>query len=90
MKYVKYLLGLIGILGGWLFLERGKRKTAEAINENVEVKEKVQKLEGERLENSATIKAEEERRKEINDKATEEKSKPVGDTDIVDFFNRLK
>lgn len=90
MKSIKYLLGVIAGLVGLLFYTRGKQKTAEAVNENVEVKEEVQKTQAKIDLASATIKAEEDKRKEITHVATEEKYKPITDADVLDFFKRIK
>lgn len=87
---MNYLLGLIGLLGGAFFWANGRRKTAEAINDNVEVKTEIQKAQAQIDVHSATIQAEDAKEKEIQDAAKQEKDKPVGDADVVDFFKRLK
>lgn len=84
MKYINYVLAAFGVLIGWLFFERGKRKTAEAINANVEVKEQVQQIEGKVLVNEAQLSVEEEKRKEINEKVHES----VIDSDLLKYFNK--
>lgn len=89
-KWWAYVVGFFGLLAGWLFIERGKRKTAEALNENVEVKEEVQKIQGEILKNDVVIASEEAKRTEISEKADDEKNKPVTPDELLDFFKQLK
>lgn len=84
------LLGLFGFIAGWLFLERGKRKSAEAANSNLEVKEQVQQVESKNLEAKAEIKVEEKNREQIHEDSNAEKNKPVTDTELVDFFKKLQ
>lgn len=90
MNLTTSLIGIITALAGWLFFERGKRQAAEAVAENVDAKQKVQDLQGQQLENTATIKVEAEKRKEISENANEEKSKPTSDSELLDFFKSIK
>jgi 3-hydroxyacyl-CoA dehydrogenase len=85
-----YLIGIIVALFGALVYTRGKQKTAEAINENVDVKTEVQKNQAEVDKNNAVIASEEEKREEIKNDASQEKTKSTTDADIINFFNKLK
>lgn len=84
-----YLLAAVGILLGWLFLERGKRKSAEALNDNLETKEKVDANAAKQAQNNASLTLEEERRKDIEKKVQDEKANNTVD-DILDFLNKPK
>lgn len=88
MKYIKYLVGAVGVLLGAFFFERSKAKSAEALNENIETKEEVQKLQAIKDVNNASIQSEEQKREDIAKQSSDEKSKPTSSTELLDFLNR--
>lgn len=74
----------------WLLYEKNKRESAEALNDNLETKEKVDAINKDVIKNEALIAAEEEKRKEIEKKLEEEKNKDVSKDDLTKFFNDRK
>lgn len=89
-KYIGYIVAAFSALIGLFMWERGKRKTAESLNENLESKEKIQELQAKQDQNSASLTLEEGRREDVKKDANEEINKPVGDADIIDFFKKLQ
>lgn len=82
---MEYLFGLIVVfLGGFLY-ERSKRKSAEGVIENIEVKKELLKQETLTAKNNGLLEAEEEKREEIKN----ENDKKSLD-DIARFFNKRK
>ena len=79
---MSYLLGLLGLLLGGLLYNNTKRKSAEVLIENLEVKNQANALDKEASKNSGLLEAEEEKRKAIEEKKNEESNK-----DPVDFIN---
>lgn len=86
---MEYLIGIIVALAGALFYTRGKQKSAEAINENVDMKTEVQKTQANIDVNSATNVAEDAKRTEIANE-TKQDAKPVDSAALLDFFKKLK
>ncbi len=88
---MNYILGLIGVAGmafvGYLW-ERSKRRSAEALNDNLETKEHILDLQKDVVKNEALIEASKEKQDEIKRKLEEEKAKDVSKDDLLDFFNR--
>jgi len=82
---IETLLALIVGLMGALFFQRSKTKSAEAINNNLEVKEKLLEKQKEVVKNQGLIEAEEQKREEI--KADEKNPTLI---DIADYINRGK
>lgn len=83
---MEYVIGVIALLIGGLFYERTKRKTSEAILENLDSKKKDAKLESEVIKDQARLEVESEKREEIKN----EPIKDVSVNDLVDFFNKPK
>jgi ABC-type phosphate transport system auxiliary subunit len=84
-----YIVGAFGILLGMLFYERTKRKSAEALNDNLETKEAVLKKQAEIEKNNAGLSQEELNRKKILEDQ-KGKNEDLSISNIVDFFNRRK
>ncbi len=83
---MNYLIGIIvAILGGFLY-QKSKRETAEARNENLEVKEELLKTDSKIADNNAELKVEENNQSELKKKLEEI---PLDSTisNIVDFLN---
>ena len=85
MKTIKYLLGIIAglVVAVWYLFTRSK--SAEALNENLEVGKAANKLDQEAVKNSGLLESEEEKRKELEAKKNEQDHQ-----DSVDFFNNRK
>jgi len=83
---MEYVIGVIALLIGGLVYERTKRKSSEAILENLDSKKKDGKLEAEVIKDQARLEVESEKREEIKN----EPIKDVSVDDLVDFFNKPK
>lgn len=82
---IEALLALIvGLFGAFLF-QRSKTKSSEALNDNLEVKEKLLEKQKEIVKNQGLIEAEEQKREEIKN---DEKNPTL--IDIADYINRRK
>lgn len=82
-----YLIGIIAVLSGLFLFERSKRRSAEAINTNLETKEKVNDIQKDVDINNAEIEVEKQKQADAQKKADEEKAKNVSKDDLLDFFN---
>ena len=89
VNYLEYIIGAVVALLGWLFLERGKRKGAEALLENLEVKEKVLGLEKDSLRSSAELESERKLRAKEKKDLEERLEKSPSHQEMVDFIRRL-
>ena len=78
---MEYLLGLVGVLLGALYLTNTKKKSAEALLQNQATKEKTLEQDRDIAKNNGLLDAEEQKRKELENV----KKDP---TDPADFFNR--
>ena len=79
---MEYILGLLGvILGGigYLFI---KKKSAEALLENNEVKSKLNDLDKDKAKNDGLLDAEAEKRKDLFSSAEEKKNNPIDPKDF--------
>ena len=85
---MEVLLGLIGVLAGWLFFERSRRKSAEALNTNLETKEELVKKDQAIANNNGSLASEEAKREDIA-KNVEEAKKNDSIADVIDFLNRI-
>lgn len=85
---MEILLGLIGVLAGWLFFERNRRKSAEALNTNLETKEELVKKDQVIATNNGALATEEAKREDIA-KNMEEGKKNDSIADVLDFLNRI-
>lgn len=83
---MEYLIGIIvALLGGFLY-QKSKRETAEARNENLEVKEDLLKTDAKIADNNAELKAEENKQEELKQNLEDIKLEDTI-TNIVDFLN---
>jgi len=83
---IEFLLGLIAVLGGLFVYERGKRKTAESLNTNLESKEKVQQEQAKIDKVDALLAAEEAKREELKAELQNQLGKKLNE-DLAKFFN---
>tara|TARA_R110000868_G_scaffold66014_14_gene197063 strand:- start:1129 stop:1410 length:282 start_codon:yes stop_codon:yes gene_type:complete len=84
---MQYLLGLLAAAIGGLFFYRTKAKSAEAINENVETKSKINEISRETEALAGRADAEQERREAIQ-RDTQEKTKGVDtNEELVKFID---
>jgi hypothetical protein len=84
---MEYLLALLGVLFGAFIFVNTKRKSAEALLENVETKEKLLEKDKEILSEEAKLKMEEEKRALI-EATLKEKKKELSIDEMENFFNR--
>lgn len=84
-----YVVLIIGSLVALFFWQRNKTRSAEALNENEEDKEKISKLNKDSIKNQALLEIEEEKRKNIEDESTGKKKSKLTLQDISDMFNKL-
>lgn len=88
------LLGALGAIIAALFgaviYFKSKKDTAEALNQNIEVKEKLNEVSKEIAKNEGLSQAEEEKRKQLEDEANKEKEKGLTGEDLANFFNNRK
>ena len=80
------LAGILSLLAGLFFWERGKRKSAEALLENQATKEKLTEIDGKINVNEAKLEVEEDRRKALQEDMKKEQDKDVSTKDVEDFF----
>lgn len=85
-----YLIAVIVALLGFVYFEYSKRKSAEALNTNLETKEKVDNIQKGVDVDDAKIEAEKQKQADIQKAADEEKAKDVTQKDVTDFFNNRK
>lgn len=89
MEQLKIILGLLGIAGaGLIYFKLAKGRSAEALLENQESKEKLLEKDKEIGNNNAGLTLEEERRKALEAQANSEKSKDLSDAANSSFFNK--
>lgn len=88
---MNYILGLIGVavmaVVGYLY-ERSKRRSAEALNDNLGTKEHILDIQKDVIRDQALIDSETIKQNEIKAKLEEDKKKDVSKDDLLDFFNR--
>jgi hypothetical protein len=87
---MEYIIGIIVALLGLLGYNYTKRKSAEALNENLETKEKVNEEAEHIARDVGLVQVEEERRKQIEKEINDAKEKEDSLKDISDFFNKPK
>ena len=79
---MEYLLGLIGVLVGFVYVLNEKKKSAESLLENQKTKEETLKQDRDIAKNDGLLDAEEQKRKEL------ENAPKKDTTDPADFFNK--
>jgi len=85
-----YIVGAFTLIIGLFFMERSRRKSAEALNDNIETKEKVMEKEKKVMENNASLKSEEELRSKEKESLESKKNEDLSTSNLVDFFNKRK
>lgn len=91
MEQLKIILGLLGVaVAGFIYYKLNKAKSAEALLENQESKEKLLEKDKAIGNNNASLTLEEKLREATENQAKEEKSKDLSDEDLAKFFNNRK
>lgn len=84
---MEYVIGIIGLLVGGLIYERVKRKSSEALLENLDSKKEDAKAEAQNEKSKALLEVEQEKREGLQN----EEIKPESDlSKLADFFNKPK
>lgn len=81
-----YLIGLLVALGLGFLYQRNRANTAEARNDNLEVKEELNNINKDISKNDGLLDAEEEKRKELQKQVENLTADTV--TNIVDYLNK--
>lgn len=86
---MNYLIGIIvALLGGFLY-QRNKAAIAEAINKNVDEKEKLNTIDRKIAENSGIISAEEQKQTELKEEIQNADNTKVDLATVVNLINDL-
>jgi uncharacterized membrane protein YgaE (UPF0421/DUF939 family) len=85
-----YLIGLVVALLGAFLYQRNKTATAEARNENLEVKEDLLKNDQTIAKNNGELEAEEKKQAELKKELDNTKAVQDTITNIIDFLNKRK
>lgn len=85
---MEYLIGIIVALLGAFFYQNSKRKTAEALNQNIETKTELNKFDQSSAKDQGLIDAEMVKRAQIEKEMHEMINKNVDIKDLEDFLNR--
>lgn len=87
---MSYLLGLIGLLFGGIVYVNSKRKSAEALLQNQDVRTQLSKATEQEAKNDGMLQAEEQKRNEVKQEAESKTKEVVTNEDILNFFNSNK
>lgn len=87
---MEYIIGIIGVLLGALYWQTNKRKIAEARNENVLTKEKLNDINKEIAKNSGVIESETLKQEELKKDLENAKANDLSVNDVLDIINKLK
>lgn len=91
MKYIKeVILGIIALLAGALFFFKRKADNAEALNQNLETKEKVLAIDQELIQVDVQLALEKAQREELEKKMNEVNKDAKDLQDIADLINNSK
>jgi len=85
-----YVVAAFSLILGLFFMERSKRRSAEALNDNADTLEKVRKKESEVMKNNAQLLAEEQLRNNEREALESKKNEDLSASNLVDFFNKRK
>lgn len=85
-----YIAGAFALIVGLFFMERTKRKSSEALNDNNEALKKVDELQAKVQVNNERLHIEEVNRKEQVVALEKAKNEELSAKALVDFFNRRK
>lgn len=85
-----YAIGsaLLLFLTGLFIYEKARRRNAEALNTNIDIKKQVNDLNKDVSKNEGLLAAEEEKRKQIEEKLKKDKDADISKDELADFFNK--
>lgn len=87
---MEYIIGIIGVLFGALYWQTNKRKIAEARNENILTKEKLNDINKEIAKNSGIIESETLKQEELKRDLENAKTNDLSVNDVLNIINKLK
>lgn len=87
---MEYIIGILVALLGGFFYQKSKRETAEARNENLETKEKLNDINKNISKNQGSLEAEEQKQNELRKDLDAAKITEDTITNIVDWLNKRK
>ena len=87
---MEYIIGIIGALLGALYWQTNKRKIAEARNENILTKEKLNDINKEIAKNSGIIESETLKQEELKRDLENAKTNDLSVNDVLNIINKLK
>lgn len=87
---MEYIIGIIVALLGALYWQTSKRKIAEARNENVLTKEKLNDINKEIAKNSGIIESETLKQEELKRDLENAKTNDLSVNDVLNIINKLK
>lgn len=90
MDIIQILTVVIGGLIALLGYNVVKRRSAEALNENLDTKNQINDISAEQAKNDGLLKSEEQKRQELEDQANKDKAAPTDPQALADFFNKDK
>lgn len=82
------LVALVGLLGLGYLYQRSISNRAQALNENLETKQKVLEIEKKEASLDEKLKTEEELRTKTAEESNKEKEVELTPDDLADFFNK--
>jgi len=85
---MEYLLAVIVGLVGLLYYSNTKRKSAEALNENLETKEKIQEIDKQAILDLTGLLFEEKKRQDANSELKEKLDDKPSQEELEEFFNK--
>lgn len=84
-----YLLGIIAALVGAFFYQKNKANSAEARNDNLDVKEKLNTVDQDIAKNNGNLESEQQKQNELK-KEIEAPNAVETITTLIDFFTKRK
>lgn len=85
-----YLLGIIAVLFGALYWQTKKRSIAEAKNDNIEMKQKLNDINKDINNNSGSLEFEKLKQDEIKKEILNAEKNNISIDDILNIINKLK
>lgn len=79
---MEYILGIFALLAGFGIYNFIKRRSAEALNQNNEVKSQLNEQDKNKAKNDGLLSSEEEKRSDVKKSADERKEEPVKPDDF--------
>ena len=85
-----YVVAAFGLVLSLFFYERTKRKSAEALNDNLDVKEKILNKQSDINKNEASLDSEAQKREDLKNNLKDSENEKSDLPGLVDFFNKRK